>query len=145
MLAGPQTALSWVYPLAWARNSARASNQTTISASDPVEADSYAGLLKGIALGSADAGFIPEGFFLGVADGVLAARVRIVARTEAYPLNLLVSRTDLVADRKAVAQQLQGLYVAGLGISAPDMQALRMLDELRKFMAQAEVPGVPEP
>lgn len=145
MLAGPQTALSWAYPLAWARSKTRTAVHPGGQGSYPLEADSYAGLLKGIALGTADAGFLPEGFFLGVADGVLAARVRIIDMTKAYPLNVLVSRTDLGNERKAVAMNLQGLAVEGIGISAPDAQTLPLLEELGLFMAEVEVLGVTEP
>ncbi|MFH2115051.1 MAG: PhnD/SsuA/transferrin family substrate-binding protein [Spirochaetota bacterium] len=145
MLAGPQTALSWAYPLAWTRIAVRNSAQPGDYKPEPLEADSYSGLLKGIALGTADAGFIPEGFFLGVADGVLAARVRVIDMTDAYPLGILVSRTDLGVDRKAVADRLQGLVVEGLGISAPDSHASGLLEELRQFMAKTEAQVVTEP
>ncbi|MGD9941547.1 MAG: PhnD/SsuA/transferrin family substrate-binding protein [Clostridia bacterium] len=145
MLAGPQTALSWAYPLTWVRTLTSTSSQFGSTWPDLLEADSYAGLLKDIALGTADAGFIPEGFFLGVADGVLAARVRIVDMTKAYPLSLLVGRTDLGVDRAMVAQHMQGLTVEGLGIAVPDSKTLQLLEELQRFMAQAEALGVSEP
>jgi ABC-type phosphate/phosphonate transport system substrate-binding protein len=145
MLAGPPAAFSWVYPLAWVRSLRTASTPPGNTASEPLEADGYAGVLKGIALGTADAGFIPEGFFQGLADGMLAARVRIIETTEAYPLNLLVGRMDLSSDRKAAARHLQGLSVEGLGITAPEVRTLGILQELKLFLAQAEATGVTEP
>jgi ABC-type phosphate/phosphonate transport system substrate-binding protein len=145
MLAGPQTAISWVYPLTWVRTMTSTSSQRSNAWPEPLEADSYAGLLKGIALGTADAGFIPEGLFQGLADGVLAARVRIVDMTEAYPLSLLVCRTDLGVDRSLIAKHLQGLTMEGLGIAVPDYQTLQQLEKLSRFMAQAEASGVLEP
>jgi len=145
MLAGPQTALSWLYPLAWVRTMTQALPQLATSRSEPLEADSYAGLLKGIALGTADAGFIPEGFFMAVADGVLAARVRIIDMTEAYPLSLLVGRTDLGVERLTAAKQLLGLRVEGLGISAPASRIQALLNELKQVMARMEAPGVTKP
>jgi ABC-type phosphate/phosphonate transport system substrate-binding protein len=145
MLAGPEASLSWAYPLAWVRSLSKASIPPGDSTTEPLEADGYAGVLKGIALGTADAGFIPEGFFLGLADGVLAARVRIIGTTRAYPLNLLVGRTDLSSDRRAAARRLPGLSVEGLAITAPEGQTLGVLQELKLFLAQAEAIGVTEP
>ena len=141
MLAGPKTTLSWAYPLAWIRNSSSSPGELPL----PMEADSHAGLLKGIALGTADAGFLPEGYLLGMADGVLSARVRIIDRTEAFPLAVLVCRADLGAERKARARNLQGLVVEGLGISPVDAHTITMLNHLEKFMVQAESTGVPQP
>lgn len=141
MLTGPKATLSWAYPLAWIRNSASTQGVLPL----PIEADSHAGLLKGIALGTADAGFLPEGFFLGMADGVLSARVRVIDRTEAFPLALLVARADLGAERKARAKNLQGLVIEGLGISPVDTQTASRLKHLEKCMAQAEFTGVPQP
>jgi len=141
MLAGPRNTLPWAYPLAWIRNSS--GFQGNLPA--PLEADSYAGLLKGIALGTADAGFLPEGFFLALADGVLAARVRVIDRTEAFPLFLLVGRKDLSTERKAAAKRLQGLVVEGHGISAADVQTSRLLDYLGAVMARAGSSNVSQP
>jgi ABC-type phosphate/phosphonate transport system substrate-binding protein len=141
MLAGPRTTLPWAYPLAWIRDSVGFPEHLP----EPLEADSYAGLLKGIALGTAEAGFLPEGFFLSIADGVLAARVRVIDRTEAFPLIVLVGRTDLGEDRKKLAKHLHGLAVEGLEISAADAQTGQRLKYLKTVMAGVESFIVPQP
>jgi ABC-type phosphate/phosphonate transport system substrate-binding protein len=141
MLVGPKTGLSWTYPLVWTETSLN----NYYSRSEPIEADSYAGLLKGVALGNADAGFLPEGFYLGISDSLLAARVRVLDVTAEFPLSILVARTDMATERSAAAKQLIGLKIEGLGISSPTQQTHRSLAELVRLMSLAEVKGVTQP
>lgn len=122
VLAGPQDCMSWVYPLAWSVRS----GYLPADHAPVLREDSPEGVLRSIALGTADAGFLPEGYMDQRAGSALAARVRVLAATAAYPLAVLVARVDLADERLQLAQALPGITHGGTRLisAAADLPAI---------------------
>ena len=122
VLAGTPGTLPWDLPLAWARRA----RGPDAGAADPRPEAGYEGVLRNVALGQADAGFLPGGFLEGRKTSALADRIRIVAAIPPCPLALLVARRDLAGDRAALAEGLLGLAAGTLELRAPpaDLEAV---------------------
>lgn len=130
VLASGPGSLPWDLPLAWAR---RYLGPGTGTIGPRLEAG-YEGVLRSIALGQADAGFLPEGFFEGRRSSALADRVRIVAALPPCPLAILVVRRDLAGDRAALVEGLLDLSTGTMELLSPPPDLETMLSDLEEAL-----------
>jgi len=127
---GPPEGLAWGFALAWARGFAPAVSWRGVT----LHERGYEGALKAVALGLADAGFVPETLLGSIRVGQLAARVRVVASAGPFPLTLLAVRSDLSAERNGLAMGLIGLTGGDFALFAPPSDLAQVLASLGAYL-----------
>ncbi|TFG81631.1 MAG: hypothetical protein E4H20_09400, partial [Spirochaetales bacterium] len=90
------------YAFAWARSEGAFES----GSSEEMALDSYDSVLRAVALGEADAGFVPSDLLADQAGSVLIERVRELGASPAVPFALLVMYDDLSPPRKRLIESL---------------------------------------
>jgi len=131
---GPRSGVARIVPLAWARAAgAFAGNRGT--AQRELLLDSYESVLRAVALGEADAGFVPSGLLDGNAGSILLEQVRELGSTPPEPIALLVVRDDLPPGRAGQAATLVGrggVDGAPAPFTPPDAALRKQLEEIKE-------------
>jgi hypothetical protein len=133
---GPASGVARIMPLVWARAAGAFAHQSG-QPHEELLLDSFESVLRAVALGEADAGFVPSTLLDGSAGSILLEQVRELGSTPPVPIALLVIRDDLPPGRST---QAAAMVVRGsrdpAPFSPPDA-ALRMQLEAIKEAIRA--------
>jgi len=92
-------------------------------------------VLRAVALGEADAGFVPTGLLDGSAGSILLEQVRALGSTPPVPIALLVVRDDLPSLRSGQADALvgrRGIDGGTAPFTPPDAALRTQLEEIKE-------------
>jgi ABC-type phosphate/phosphonate transport system substrate-binding protein len=131
---GPDAGVARVVPLAWAKAAGAFSGTGDGSVSELL-LDSYESVLRAVAFGVADAGFVPTSLLDDSAGAILLERVRELGSTPPVSVALLVIRDDLSADRAGMVSALSARVVEAGALSpftAPDAVLEQQLDAIKE-------------
>lgn len=97
---GPSSGIARTYTYAWAHTL----GAFPAGIREEILLDSFESVIRAVALGEVDAGFVPTAFMETLRGSVLLEKVRELASSPRIPLALLVYRDDLNPQRKELVQ-----------------------------------------
>ena len=136
---GPPAGVARMVPLVWAR-AAGAFARHPGKPLDELFLDSFESVLRAVALGEADAGFVPSGMLDSNAGSILLEQVRELGSTPPVPIALLVVRDDLPPGRSAQAASLVGRIGSNGSLAPftpPDAALRKQLEAIKEAIRVA--------
>jgi ABC-type phosphate/phosphonate transport system substrate-binding protein len=131
---GPGAGVARIVPLVWARTAGAFAHHPGMPREELL-LDSFESVLRAVALGEADAGFVPTGLLDGSAGSILLEQVRELGSTPPVPIALLVVRDDLPSLRSGQADSLvgrKGIDGSPAPFTPPDAALRTQLEEIKE-------------